>query len=374
MAQPEFIMPECLQNNSAEEIHARMMANLPEDIDDMPGGFPYDFTMPTALEKDELINFHLVRVLMIAFPEYAWDDWLDLHGKQVHLVRHEAQYATGYITVTGVENTEIRKGAIFCTAATEESASIDFATTEDAVIGAEGSVTIPIQAVKAGNNSNVPAHTIVLMSKPNKKITGVDNEVEITGGTERESDNDFFDRIEEERANNLTYLGNDADYIRWAKEAGAGDCIVISAQELHPGEVKLALTDRNGKPASDELVKAVYDFIVSEDDRTKRLLPTACAKLICLPATTRLVNYTLTGLLYDETTSIEQIKEDFAEAVKSVYTDAKDESLLRYNDVRPLIRGIAGVEDFETFLIEGGMENIALDRMEYPETGNLDFS
>ena len=57
----------------------------PVYIDDMPGGFPFDFTMPAALEKDEFINYHMVRALMIAFPQYAWDEWLDRHGQQVHL-------------------------------------------------------------------------------------------------------------------------------------------------------------------------------------------------------------------------------------------------------------------------------------------------
>ena len=42
--QPEFNRPEFLEGNSAEEIHERMMNNLPDDIDDMPGGFPYDMT------------------------------------------------------------------------------------------------------------------------------------------------------------------------------------------------------------------------------------------------------------------------------------------------------------------------------------------
>ena len=84
MPQPEFSAPEFVSGSSAEEIHARMMEALPDDIDDMPGGFPYDFTMPAAMEKDEFINFHMIRALMIAFPQYSWDDWLDLHGQQVH--------------------------------------------------------------------------------------------------------------------------------------------------------------------------------------------------------------------------------------------------------------------------------------------------
>ena len=39
MAQPEFIQPDFMQGSTEAEIHERMMANLPDDIDDMPGGF-----------------------------------------------------------------------------------------------------------------------------------------------------------------------------------------------------------------------------------------------------------------------------------------------------------------------------------------------
>lgn len=55
--QPEFNRPEFLEGNSAEEIHERMMNNLPDDIDDMPGGFPYDMTMPAAVGKRRNYQF-----------------------------------------------------------------------------------------------------------------------------------------------------------------------------------------------------------------------------------------------------------------------------------------------------------------------------
>lgn len=381
MAQPEFIKPDFMENNSAEEIHERMMNNLPSDIDDMPGGFPYDFTMPAAEEKDEFINYHLVRALMIAFPQYAWDEWLDLHGQQVHIERHQPEKAYGNVKVSGTVGTEIATGTIFCTPATDTGPSIEYSSLEDAVIGEDGYVIIDVEAVESGTESNVGANTITLMAKPNKAVTEINNPERITGGTERESNDDYWDRIAAEYDNSMTYLGNDADYVRWAKQAGAGDCIVVSAAE-GPGTVKLVLIDGNGQPANEKLVQDVYNYIVSENDRSKRLLPTACAKLICGPATTVKVNFTITGLVYDETTDIQKIKNDFAEAIKAVYAKAKTENVLRYNDVRPLITGIEGsdnsgiarVEDFDTFLMNGEMKNIRLSKEEYPETGTLDFS
>ena len=35
--QPEFIKPDFLEDCSIDDIHRRMMNNLPADIDDMPG-------------------------------------------------------------------------------------------------------------------------------------------------------------------------------------------------------------------------------------------------------------------------------------------------------------------------------------------------
>ena len=326
-----------------------------------------------ALEKDEIINFHIVRALMIAFPEYAWDEWLDLHGRQVHLTRHEAEPAFGYVKITAVEGTEILSGTVFCTAATETGPSIEYATTEDAVVGGEGSVLIPVSAVEAGTGSNVAANTVVLMMVPDKNVTEINNPEPIRGGTERETDDDFYDRISAEYDNSMTYLGNDTDYKRWAKQAGAGDAIVIPAWN-GPGTVKLVLVDGNGKPANAKLVQDVYNYIVSPNDRSARLLPTGTAELTCAAATTVAVNYVIAGLSYDETTGIEQIKADFTEAVRAVYAQAKTEGVLRYNDVRPLISAITGVEDFETFTMNGKMQNITLKSEEYPDTGTLNFS
>ena len=219
--QKEFTLPDFMQNNSAEEIHQRMMNSLPDDIDDMEGGFPFDLTMPAAVEKSEIINFFIVRALMIAFPQYAWDDWLDLHGRQVHIERHEAQKATGYVEVIANEQTTIAKGTRFCTPSEDDYPSIVFETVEDTEIAQNEETKVKVVAVEAGKSSNVGVNSVTIMVKPNKAIISITNKSAIIGGTDREKDGDFFDRIEAEYENSKTYLGNDVDYKRWAKEAGA---------------------------------------------------------------------------------------------------------------------------------------------------------
>ena len=351
------------------------MENLPADIDDMPGGFPYDFTMPTAYEKSELIQFHLVRTLMLMFPQWAWDEWLDYHGRQKGIYRKEANKASGNVTFEGVPETRIASGFIVCTPATDVGPSIEFATDEEVTIPEGGKVTVSVTAVVGGIASNTKADTVILMSTPIEGITKLYNEEDITGGTDEEGNEAYRERIMEAYSSEGTsYIGNDSDYRRWAKEVtGIGDCIVVPTWN-GPGTVKLVLVDSNGRPANERLVQAVYDHIVSPNDREKRLMPTGSADLTVVAADTKLISYSCTGLSYDSTTNIEQIESDFKDEVMKYYSSAKLENVVRYNRVHALLTNLPGVLDFTDFKINGAENNITLDQDEYPETDEVTFS
>ena len=164
--QEEFKSPDFMEGSSAEEIHRRMMNSLPDDIDSMPGGFPYDFTKPAALEKAELLQFHLTRAIMLAFPQYAWDEWLDKHGQQVHVGRHQPECASGKVRVSGIAGTEIPAGTVFCTQATGTRPAVEFCADSGGVIGEEGLAEIGVTAAEPGTASNVKANAVSLMAKP----------------------------------------------------------------------------------------------------------------------------------------------------------------------------------------------------------------
>ena len=371
----EFTPPEFVDGAEPEEIQQRMMDALPDGIDDMPGGFPYDFTMPTAIEKSELIQFHLVRTLMLMFPQYAWGNWLDLHAAAAGIERRPAGYASGSVTVTGDPGTVIPDGAIFCTEATDSTPALEYAADSMAIIPESGSVTVEVTAVEAGRESNTKKNTVVFALTSIKGLSTVNNPDDITGGTDVESDEDLLERIEEENfRDGATFIGNDSDYIRWAKEVvGVGDCIVVPTWN-GPGTVKLIIVDSNGEPANARLIEAVYAHIVSPHDRSLRLFPTACAELTVEAATTKKISYTCTGLVYDDTTDIPTIVSQFKELVMKEYSEAKVEGILVYNQVRPLITDIPGVSDFDTFLMNGAEENIPLSNDEYAATDQVDFS
>ena len=370
----EFVMPDFLQDSDVDLIHNRMLEILPEDIDRTEAGFLWDFTRPTALMISEMLQYYIPETIKLAFPDWSSGIYLDMIGKLARVSRRPGTFAKAVLFIEGTEGTVIPAGSVFSTESLNGTASIEFETDEDGIIGEEGEIYVPATAVEEGTESNVGPWTITVATVPIPGVTDVTNPEAATGGYDIEDDDTFRERILDALRNmDNSYIANDADFIRWSKEvSGIGDCIVIS-DDLDPGIVKLILVDVNGKPASERLIDAVYEHIVSPSDRSKRLLPTGSCKLIVLPADLVRIDYTCTGIILEDST-IEEVTELFKTLVATAYSQAKGLGVLRYNDIRPLIKQIEGIKDFEDFRMNGGHENIRLASSEYAETGEVIFT
>lgn len=363
----EFVLPDFLQGNDPEEIQERMMNNLPAGIDNMPGGFPYDFTMPTALEKSELIQFHLVRAIMLMFPEWAWGQYLDLHGKQVGMHRKEAGKASGSVMIEGVVGTIIPNGFLVCTTATDSLPAIEFSADEEYVIPVSGIVEIQVTAVHPGIQSNVNANSIILMSQPIKGVSKIYNQENITGGTEVEGDEDLRQRINEiNRSREISFVGNDSDYIRWAKEVtGVGNVIIVPEWD-GPGTVKVVLTDINGQPANESIRDAVYEHIVSPLNRLQRLAPIGATVTVAAPEL-KTIYYSVKVVL-EPGYELEGVKKTFLKNLQKFYEISKEEHMIRYNHAVSFLVHTEGILDFSDLKINGGTTNIPLATYEYPDS------
>lgn len=368
-----FTPPEFVSGNSPQEIQQRMMSNLPGDLDNMPGGFPYDFTMPTALEKSELIQFHLVRTLMLMHPMWAWREWLDYHAKIAGIKRRPAGAASGVVTVTGVPGTQIPSGSVFLTPATDESPSIEFHTQNLCIIGEDGAVNVGVVAAEPGTNANVSAGTITLGLKPIKGVTSIVNQEPVTGGTQEEDDESLRERIQEaNESRSASFVGNDSDYIRWAKEVvGVGTVIVVPEWD-GPGTVKLVIMDANGQPANDNMLINVYDYIMCPQDRLQRKAPVGASLTVVAPAMVE-VSY-MAYIVLVEGYELAVVTEAFRTNLLKYYQEAKKEMVLKYTKVAALLSDTVGVSDFTNFLINGDMKNIPLNQDQYPETLAIDFT
>lgn len=371
MSIPEFIPPSFLSDQDAETIHKRMMENLPPDIDDMENGFPWDFTKPTALEKAEMLEFHLVETLKIMFPMWAYDEWLDYHAKGRGITRKPANAASGELLITGISGTTIPAGFKFAAPATADTPAIEYQTTEKYTIGEDGTVRAQITAVEAGPKGNVPANTVTLMMTPIKGITSITNEANITGGTEVENDDELRNRIMEiDAASEASFVGSDGDYKRWAEEVPGVGTALVMPEWAGPGTVKVVVIDSNGQPANAAIIAAVYDNIMSPGDRLQRKAPIGATVTIEAP-TAKELNYTFT-LELKAGENQETVLERFKAQLRIYYVEAKKDGVVRYNRVSSILTNTDGVKDFTDLTINGGTVNIDLEEDEYPVTGIVD--
>ncbi|MGN0489325.1 MAG: baseplate J/gp47 family protein [Ruminococcus sp.] len=366
MADYTFTPPEFVEDQDAESIQERMMDALPADIDKTEGGFPWDFTMPTALEKAELVEYELTETLRLMHFMFAEGIYLDYHAQAAGLTRKAATAAQGEVTVEGTPETEIPAGFEFAVPASGDDPAIVFITTEAATIDANGTVTIPIEAAEPGTDGNVSRETITIMASPTiDGIETITNEEPPSGGTEEESDNDLRDRIAQavQMASN-SFCGCDADYKRWAMEIdGVGHAVVVPEWD-GPGTVKVIITDQNGTPANSAIIDAVQAYIVSPDDRSARKAPIGATVTIVAPAYKDIQ----IGFTYRTDTGADAA-EVIAAARKAVeeYLDGTQETgEINYNRIGSAIISAAGMKDYSGLTVNGQTSNIEIARDECP--------
>lgn len=360
-----FVVPAWLDEQDAETIHRRMMANLPDDIDDTEGGFPWDFTKPTALEKAELLQFDLMEALKLMHYMFAYGIYLDYHAHAYNITRRAAVAATGTLLIAGEPGTIIESGFQFAVPGNGNSAAVIFETTAESEIGTDGTAEIAVQAQEAGVASNVPAQTVSIMVQPIGGIESITNPAAITGGTEEEDDDTLRERIKEylETAD-VSFVGCDADYRRWAKEVDGVGEVVVMPEWNGPGTVKVIVLNLNGEPASATIVDNVYQYIVSPDDRYKRLAPIGATVTVAAP-TERKINVSchLSFVSESDTAAIiEQITVKLNTYFRNVPT-------VKRSYVGSLILSVDGVSDYSNLLLDGGTDNITINQDEYPELG-----
>ncbi len=392
MAYP-YDPPDFLKGQSVDEIHRQMMNALPADIDKGEGQIPWDFTRPAAIEKAKFVEFELNETIKLMFPQWAYDEWLDLHAQRQGITRRPANKASGFVTVHATAGTQIPAGFLFATPASL-TPSITFEALQDTTVEGEPdekgliAIDIPIQAVEGGKEGNVPIDSIKLMVKPLSGISYVTNAATTTGGTPAESDDELRERVIDSERHGVSYVGCNTDYIRWAKEVPAVGQVVVQAEWNDPslppeyhfteggvekcaGAVRLIIVDSNGEPANQQILDAVYDYIVSPLDEMARLAPIGAHVTVAAPKPVRIDISAL--VLLDEGEDPSVVKQRFMDNLKAYWITAANENSVKYVSVGARLEETEGIANYSaaSLTINGGKEDIPIAVGEFPVTGEV---
>lgn len=399
--------PDFLSGNSVDEIHQRMLDQLPSSLEKTENSIPWDFTRPPATEKAEFVEFHLNETIKLIFPLWAYGEWLDYHAEIRNVTRREANPASGMVTMTGTVGTEIPTGFQLATVAngTSLSASVLFSVTEGGTLSgeenAEGKVSqdFPVEAISGGISGNVAVDTVKLMVYPLSSVSYVSNPKAISGGTEREDDDSLRERIMEAIRSGLSYTGCNGDYIRWAKEVSGVGYVIVNPEWADPdlpeifhytdhygvercaGAVRLIIVDENGSPANTQILEEVYTHIMGTDETDINRLAPIGAKLTVMSPESLVIPITAT-LILEEGESLETVvarirsnlNEYWLKVALEAQTAESSISYVYWVQVGAVIAKTEGVVDYMDLLLCGNTVNIQVTQAEFPTTGEVNFS
>lgn len=372
----ELELPDFLSNSSEDDIHEKMLENLPDDIDKTEAGFTWDFTRPLAIELSEFREYVLVEMLKSMFPVTCEESYiLDFHAEERGIIRRESVNATGFVNITAKPGLVIPLGYGFSTNADDDGNTIDFASTEEVTVDSLGNAKIPVEATEGGSESNVGTNVVVLHTGDEsgellEDITSVTNENPITGGLDEEDDDTLRERIVTyDRSQSNSFVGNIADYKRWAMSVAGVGAVTVTPAEDTSGIVKMVILDQNGDPASKSIQNNVYDYIMSPSDPDSRLAPINAVLSITTPST---IKINISAKAYLKGSLLKDVDYTFKNKLQDyLLNSALEELVVRISTISDLLYGIDGVYDYESVTINGTSKNLTINTGQVPILGTV---
>ena len=351
-------LPKYLEEQVFEDILQRMLDRMPSELDKSEGGPIYSTQAPAAMEMT-LFAICAKMVLDWGFTQTTYGEYLNRKGQEVGVPRRPAISAVGILTVTGEAGTVIPEGTHVSTHSTDNAPAVFFKTTQEAEIGLDGSVDVPIEAVEPGASGNVAADAIILLAEPVPGVTAVINNEATTGGLDEEDDESYRNRILE-AADKDEGDGNISDYEIWAKEVpGVGYVLVVPLWQ-GPNTVRVVILDQDGNIPSANLVDAVQEYLdpgrrgsgegrAPIGDKVTVQAPTEVELFITIPS-----------LVVESGYTAEQAKENLITAARMYIISVSPGGIIRIKDLEAAIAAAPGVLDFGDILINGLRENVKL--------------
>ncbi|NOW92318.1 putative phage protein gp47/JayE [Clostridium beijerinckii] len=359
----ELNIPDFL-NESANDIHARMLAKAPDNISTIEGDIYWDATRPSAEEKERLLKIQLQNILKMAHTQTATGKYLEYLGECKGLYKNSPTKSIGNIQVTGIPGATILKSKIVGTPSSDERESVQFEVVENVTIDSTGVATVPVKCLTAGAIGNVGPNTVTILFSSIDDVKSITNLEKFTGGTDIEDEEHFRERIiAAEQEDQLS--GADSDYERWALEVdGVGSAYVIEEWN-GPGTVKVLILDKNGDAATDELINAAKNYIYPDKLPGKNRggkAPIGATVTIATPSTLKIkvsAKFIFTEG-FDATSIFSALKNKISDYLKKI----KINGIVNYNAIHTIIGSYIlseeGIEDFDNLTVNNGISNIQL--------------
>lgn len=339
------------ENQTFETILRRMLDRIPDDMDKREGSIIYDALAPVAIEFAQAY-MELDTILRLTFSETSSGEYLERIATNFGVYRKKATKS-------------VRKGVF-----TDENnlpfnvpigSQFRFNNTTYVVIEKISDGQFRIQAETPGSETNKEFGNLLPVEPIEGLGTAVLADVLIPGEDEENDDSlrqRYFERISMPSSS-----GNDADYIRWAKEVNGIGYVRVFRRWNGPGTVRVVVITDKKKSPSPQMIEKVRENIEAKRPVLADITVDG-AREISIDID---VKVTLNGN-GDAETALQQIKNSINDYLLNV---AFFEQIVRYTKVGEAILNAEYVLDYENLKINGGTGNIQINGDEIAVLGRV---
>lgn len=346
---------------TAAEFLETLLANVSDEFDKSEGYLIYDLLNSVSFLAAEL-GEKMENVESLVNVENLSGDMLGQYVSQHKgIERTQATYAKGFVTATGQGTVNI--GDLF-----ETENGVQFQATEQVTV--DGSAKVPVQCLTSGSIGNVPAKQINMMPVTLTGITTVNNENPTSGGYEAENDESLLERYYIATKTPPT-SGNIYHYRQWALSVSGVGGAKIFPLERGENTVEVVIIDQDKKPANEDLVKQVQNYIDPDSKGLGNGEAPIGARCYVVAATalelTIKVDVTKAPGALEET-----VKANIEQSIKNYLKDISFESAyVSYAKLGECIISSEGVEDYSNLTVNGGTANIPVDSKKVATLGGV---
>lgn len=280
-------------------------------------------------------------------PDTAEDTFLDRFGA-IWLLnadgtrgRKVATYASGSITLTGLQGSDLEVGSQLVGFGTPV---FGYETTQDCVIGA-GATACTIRATVAGAGGNLDPGDTLAVASGAQGIDATATVVSLNGGTDPESDVDLLARILQ-RIQKPPMGGDADDYVAWAESIAGVTRAWCYPQEMGIGTVTVRFmcdvlrAAEQGFPQTAD-INAVAAFI-------NTVRPVTVQDLYVVAPVAQAINFTISNLVIAPNATLSTVKAAIAASATSMLAEVAIPGQTIFNEwISAAIRYSQGVVSFD---------------------------
>lgn len=341
-------------DRSLNDIHNSMLAQIDNEYRKRQGYPTYDITRGFAFGVKECWDLAYETALKLDVDNLKGSELDTFISERTGLDRKRSTKSKGEITIVN-GNGSVLKGDLF---ATEEG--IQFVATESKEV--HSGDTVNIESVIGGHDMNVGINEITEMPITLQGIYKVTNTTVLTGGYDTETDDDYRERYYTKLRTPVNGV-NANQYVLWAESidgVGKARCVPIWNGI---NTVKVVLIGNDFKPASEDLVKRVQDYLDPNKNGDGSGVATIGAVTTVVSATTKSVDVTIYGLKVSgnlETTK-EAIKANLDRYIKST---AFTKDYISLAKIGLVIAETQNVDDYKEIRLNNSHDSLALAKDE----------